>query len=307
MGLITGKGKAVKDDLGIDENFGRSKELTVAFIEHLDAYHSLDEKKNNNIELAILDDEINAIKNPKQIDFTRGLITFSPSSASKCERELYYKALKEVKDEQPFLPYQRRWMRNGSAVHAAVQKDLLFAEEYVKDAKYKVARMKAPASVEGRPAWEHNLKNVRPFADLGFQVFGMMDGVLSYEVDGSKIGFEFKTKSTTVAAIGDYKLRAPQDGHVEQVTAYSLLFSLQEFLLVYETLAKDGWGKGVEAKPDVKAFYVKVTEEQRQALLDKFTRVAKAVREKVLPNPEPSKCIFCPYKKVCEAQRYSHE
>ena len=127
MGLITNKGKAIKTEMGIDENFARSKELSTAFVEHLDAYHSLDEKKNDNIELAILDDEINAIKNPKQIDFTRGLVTFSPSSASKCERELYYKAMKEEKDEQPFLPFQRRWMRNGSAVHAAVQHDLLFA------------------------------------------------------------------------------------------------------------------------------------------------------------------------------------
>ena len=175
-------------------------------------------------------------------------------------------------------------------------------EEYVKDAKYKVARMKAPASVEGRPAWEHNLKNVKAYADLGFQVFGMMDGVLEYTPDNAKIGFEFKTKSTTIAAIGDYKLRTPQDGHVEQVTAYSLLFSLEEFLLVYESIAKDGWNKGAEAKPDVKAFYVKVTQEQRQALLDKFTRVAKAIKDKNLPDKNPTKCIFCPYKTLCESQ-----
>lgn len=303
MGLITSKGKAIKDEMGIDENFGRGENLTKAFIGQVNAYHSLDEKFDKTLELELLEDELNNINNPKFIDFKRGLTTFSPSSASKCERELYYKALKEDKDEQPFTPQQRRWVRNGSAVHAAMQKDLLYSEKYLEDPAFKVARMKAPASVAGRPAWEHNLKNVKHFEDKGFQIFGMMDGVLEYMPDGSKIGFEFKTKSTTISAVGDFKLKAPQEGHVEQCVAYSLLFGVSEFLIVYESLAKDGWNKGDEAKPDIKAFYINVTQAQKDALLAKFERVAAAVKAKEVPQPDLSKCIFCPYKDLCEAER----
>jgi len=306
MGLVTGKGQEIKDDLGMGSEFKRGEAIRWAFINHLNAYSTLDEPRDKEIDLAILEDEIINIKNPKYINFKRGLVTFSPSSASKCERELFYKALRKPKDEQVFLPFQRRWMRNGSAIHAAVQRDLLFAEKYVENPEFKVVRMKAPSSVAGRPAWEHNLKDVKHFTDLGFQMFGMMDGVLEYTPDGSKIGFEFKTKSTTIAAVGDYKMRAPQDGHVEQCVAYSLLFGLDEFILAYESIAKDGWNKGEAAKSDIKAFYVKVTDEQRQKLIDKFVNVAAYVQEfKADPNadipiPNPNKCIFCPYKSSCD-------
>ncbi len=302
MSLITNKGKSVKRDLKLDLDSLRGKEIAADLVAHFNEFHALDEVVDNEIELAYLEDELHSITNPKSLNFKRGLVTFSPSSASKCERELFYKAKKEQRDEAPFLPYQRRWCRNGSAVHAATQKDLLYAEKKLENPRFKVVRMKAPASVVGRPAWEHNLKNVKQFTDRGFQIFGMMDGVLEYK-DGSKVGFEFKTKSTTIAAVGDFKLRKPQEGHVEQVTAYSILFGLEDFLLLYESVAKDGWMKGAEARSDLKAFHVKVTEEQKDTLLSKFDRVTKAVKDNIAPAPELNKCIFCPYKTLCEAER----
>lgn len=304
MGLVTNKGKAVKTELGIGDK--RGLEIQTAFINHLNAYSSLDEPRDKEIDMSILDDEMTNLKNPKYINFKRGLVTFSPSSASKCERELFYKALRMPKDEQTFLPYQRRWMRNGTAIHAAVQKDLLYAEKYLEKPDFKVVRMKAPASVAGRPAWESNLKEVRHFEDLGFQVFGMMDGVLEYMPDGSKVGFEFKTKSTTIAAVGDFKMKAPQSGHVEQCVAYSILFGLEEFILAYESIAKDGWNKGEAAKSDIKAFGITITDAQRQALIDKFIRVAEYVNEykkdanAPIPMADANKCIFCPYKSSCD-------
>ncbi|MGQ8871400.1 hypothetical protein [Paenibacillus sp. TSA_86.1] len=98
--------------------------------------------------------ELRNLTNPKRINFERGLVTFSPSSASKCERELFYKALKVDKDEQEMFPYQKRWVRNGSAIHGAVQKDLIYAER-MDGAKFTVDRMP-----DKTPAWEQNLKGV---------------------------------------------------------------------------------------------------------------------------------------------------
>lgn len=298
MSLITNKGKEVKEELNIDE-FTRGEMLAKDFRKHLEDYHTLQEVRDNDIDVSILEDELNAIQNPKKLNFTRGLITFSPSSASKCERELFFKATKAEKDEQIMYPYQRRWVRNGTAVHSAIQKDLLYAEKHLKDPKFKVVRMKAPESVAGRPAWEHNVKNVKPFPNRGFQLFGMMDGILEYTPDGSKIGFEFKTKSTTIATVGNFKMRGPQEGHVEQVTAYSILFGIDEFLLCYESVAKDGWMKGEEARDDVRVFYVKVTQEDRDRLLEKFDRVVEAVSDGEIPEGDPSKHIFCEYKSIC--------
>lgn len=275
---------------------GRGVELTNAIIEHFERLHSLPEIFDKGIEEKILLEKLNNLKNPKQLNFEKGLVTFSPSSASRCERELFFKAMNEEQDEQPILPYQYRWLRNASAVHEAVQKDLLLAETHLKEPKFTVEKMQ-----DGSVAWEHNLKDVKIFEHNGvkFQLFGMMDGILRYTNDHSRIGFEYKTKSTTISAVGNYKLKDAQDSHKEQAIAYSLLFGIDEFLFVYESLAKDGWTKGVEAKPDLRAFYFKPTQEQKLALLDKFARVAKMVYEKRLPSPELDKCLFCPFKSVC--------
>jgi CRISPR/Cas system-associated exonuclease Cas4 (RecB family) len=263
----------------------RGRELTRVIISHLDELHSLDLPVDFEIEKLLLDDGLAALGKDNSLNFEKGLVTFTPSSASKCERELYYKAKHAGRDEQSFYPYQRRWTRNGSAVHGAVQRDLLYAEKYLVSPKFKVQRTRT-----GSPAWERNLRHVRKFDHNGVRV---------YTLDDSKIGFEFKTKSTTITAIGSYKLKNAQQSHKEQCIAYSLLFGLNEFILLYESLAKDNWTKGAEAKPDLRAFYLEVTNEDRETMLDKFAGVAKLVRSGDLPGANTDKCIFCPYKDRC--------
>src|SRR5687767_5057478 len=126
----------------------RKEELEAAFVEHLQRFHSLSEIYDKEIEIEVLEDELDAINNPKKVKFEKGVVTFSPSSASKCERELFYKAKRFEKDEVQMLPYQRRWVRNGSAIHAAIQKDLLLAQEHLLNPSFKVLRLP-----DGKPAW----------------------------------------------------------------------------------------------------------------------------------------------------------
>jgi len=275
-------------------NKGRGEEIAKDMLNHFKRFHSMNEIYDRDIEEQILEEELENIRNPKPLNFEKGLVTFSPSSVSKTNRELYYKAKNYPKDEQIFLPYQRRWVRNGSAVHAAVQKDLLYAEEHLKNPAFKVARMP-----NGRPSWEHNLKDVKQFEHNGrrFQIFGMMDGILQYK-DGSKIGFEFKTKSTTIGAVGNYKMKDAHDSHKMQAIAYSLLFGVDEFVFVYESLAKDGWLKGEDAKPDMRAFYFKPTETQKQEILDKFATVVEHVENNDKPEAvqDGSVYLFSEYK-----------
>lgn len=291
--LFISRGEELHDDIVYKD---RGEELTTAMLQHFERFHSLAEIFDKDIEEKILLEELNNLRNPKELHFEQGIVTFSPSSASKCERELYFKATNIEKDEQPLLPYQRRWVRNGSAVHSAVQKDLLLAEVHLKNPDFIVERMP-----NGSAAWEHNLKEVKQFEHNGvkFQIFGMMDGILRYK-DGSRIGFEFKTKSTTISAIGNYKMKDAQEGHKQQAIAYSILFGVEEFIFVYESLAKDGWTKGKEAKPDMRAFYFKPSERMKNDLLDKFARVAAKIERGEFPKPERDKCLFCPFKEVCD-------
>ncbi|MCF0113746.1 MAG: PD-(D/E)XK nuclease family protein, partial [Erysipelotrichaceae bacterium] len=212
----------------------------------------------------------------------------------KKKRELYYRLNKETPKEERF-PYHKRWTRNATAVHEAIQRDMLYAEVLVPGAKFKVARK------NGLPAWEENVKHPVIVEHNGkeFAVLGMMDGILEYK-DGSTIGFEIKTKSTTIASVGNYLLKKPADSHLTQATAYSILFGIDEYLFLYESLAKDGWTKGAEAKPDIRVFYHKVTEEDRLALLDKFSEVVSAVETGTIPEMETDKCLFCQYKHLCQ-------
>ena len=90
-----------------------------------------------------------------------------------------------------------------------------------------------------------------------------------------------------------------QCGQYEKLFKDSTLLQPDEYIFLYESLAKDGWNKGEVAKPDLRTFYHRVTEEDRQALLDKFADVVTAVEDKKLPPKEEDKCMFCQYKHLC--------
>lgn len=222
---------------------------------------------------------------------------FSPSNVDKCKRELIYKANRMKKDENLVCPYQRRWTRNSTAVHEAVQRDLLYMEKLVPNPAFTVERMKE-GRAKGLPAWEKNIQAYKQFEHNGqkFYLYGMMDGVLNYK-DGSRIGFEFKTKSTKQDTV--HKMQKGSASHIKQTVAYSLLFDIDEYLLTYESVAKDEWRAGVTAYNDIKPFYVKVTEKQKLALLDKMAEVAEMYQNGEVPDIEKSKCFFCQYKNIC--------
>lgn len=231
-----------------------------------------------------------------QPEYPTDVIKFNPSGASKSNLELYYKATgaEERYDDQ--YPYHDRWTRNASAVHGAVQRDLLYQGKFLPNPKFTVEMTEL-----GLPAWEQNILTWKEFNWKGqrFIINGMMDGILKYTPEGKRVGFEFKTKSGTIGQVGHYKMKDAQESHKLQCIAYSLLFGLEDFVIMYESLAKDGWTKGAEAKPDIRAFHVHITEEMRHDLLDKFASVCESVEKGIVPEHEPDKCFFSPYKHLC--------
>lgn len=261
--------------------------------------HSTEYYDDIDIERLLLEQrtkEVNNIVKPHVPSEYNDMIYFSPSGSSKCKRELYYKALKSPKDEMPFYPYHKRWVRNASAVHEAVQRDLLYCEKVLQNAPFKVAR-----NHEGLPMWEQNIKTFKTLEHNGetFGLYGMCDGILYNVKENKNVGFEFKTKSTTIGAVGNYKMKDAQEGHKLQCTAYSLLYGIDEHLIMYESLAKDKWTANEDAKLDFRVFYHQVKDEHKKELLDKFAEVTKAVKEKQPPAREEDKCLFCTYKGVC--------
>lgn len=301
---ITNKGKAQT----IKEKRAKAKEMEMEvqskvsedFHEMMDTFHGMNLRDDEEIELQFLQwqqEEITDGEGNLRGEFN-GSPVFSPSGASESDRDLFYKIIGAVQDDNQMTPQQRRWVKNGSAVHDRMQKDLLYIEKYVKDAPFEVLRTK-----EGKPAWERNTRTVKQFEHNGekFQIYGMVDGMLWYKPEKKRIGYDFKTKSTTIATVGDYKLKVPQENNVLQMVAYSLLFDVPEYLIHYESLAKDAWNKGTEARNDMKVFHLHITDEMRNDLLDKYARVTKYVREGILPPREPDKEFFSKYKQLNQA------
>lgn len=282
----------------IEQDSERGQRLAGALYNQMNDLHSVDFYSNYEIESLLLKQKEHDLEKMKNFErLPEGLISFSPSSASACARGLVFKANKEEKDEVLRYPYQRRWTRNSSAVHEAVQRDLLYCEKVLKNPIFTVERLES-----GLPAWEQNIKTAKVIEhnDVQFIINGMCDGILNYTPDGSRVLFEFKTKSTTIGTVGTYKLKGVQEEHRIQAVAYSILFGVDEVVFMYESVAKDGWTKGAEAKVDFRTFYVKIAEEDRIALLDRLSEIAKAYYNNEIPAKEQDKCFFCVYKSACE-------
>lgn len=263
------------------------------FTKHINDIHKVDYFPTKEKEELLLRQQQHFIDSMGNVT-PRPCVTFSPSGVSKCPYELYLKGLGYIPESYKF-PYHRRWTRNASAVHEYMQKDLLYAEDILINSKFKVKRLD-----NGLPAWEHNLKTLVKYEYNGCELAlsGMMDGILLY--GDREIGFEYKTKSTTLAAVGDYKLKEIDPSHKLQATAYSLMFGLDTYIFMYESLAKDGWTKNELAKPDFKVFVHTVTEEDRLALLDKLSQVVHSIEGDLVVDKDYGKCLFCQFKKLCQ-------
>lgn len=276
------------------KSVGRGEELVKAFTKHIEDVNSKDYFDILEVEELLLKQQVNEVAVMKaKKTYPKDLPRFSPSSSDKCERELFFKAMKAEKEQVGF-PFQRRWTRNSTAVHGAMQRQLLEAEIVLDSPEFKVVRLD-----NGLPAWEKNVEDWKVIEHNGvsFVLFGMCDGIMEYK-DGSKVGFEYKTKSNSVAQIK--QLKEPSPSHRMQCVAYSLLFGVDEWLITYESVAKDKWTTGEDARPDFKVFYHKVEEWEKKALLDKWARVAEDISTEMVSIPNTSKCLFCPFKTVCK-------
>lgn len=292
--------------------------LARQFYQQVNDYHDLDrvwaDVKLEKILLKQKELEVASITKKPTYDTT--MVRFNPSGASKCERELFFKMTGADPDTSELFPYHKRWTRNAEAVHEAMQRDLLYMGEKLDNPLFKVVQVKdVLGDVAGDradlPAWEQNLLTAKEFTHNGetFLINGMMDGVLNYVPEDKMVGFEFKTKSTTIATVGTFKMKGVQDSHRMQCVCYSCLFFGDEyedrtdtFIVMYESLAKDGWTKGAEARTDFRTFQINVTKEDRMELLDKFANVTRMVRENELPEGEDDKCFFCPFKSICQGE-----
>lgn len=277
----------------------RSQKLAGQFYHQINDFHSKGIKTDPEIEIIYYENVLKNLKFPVERTYVpKDAYIFMPSSASRCKRELYLHLTGNKKNaDEDRLPYHYRWTRNSTAVHEAVQKDFLYMRKYMPEANFQIHL------VDGIPMWEENLKTTTLVEHKGvqFALVGQMDGILRYVPENKLIGFEFKTKTNSVAQVGTYKMKDIADSHKLQAVCYKIMFGLDEFIFMYEAVAKDQWFKGKDAKMDIRVFHVEVTDQMVEEMKDKFYDVIKAIEAKAAPDKELDKCLLCDYKTICSS------
>lgn len=124
-------------------------------------------------------------------------------------------------------------------------------------------------------------------------IYFQPDGVLKYK--GKDIIFEIKTEST-------YQFNnryEPKEDHKWQATCYGMGLGIDYVLFFYED-------RNFCRK---KAYLWKITEEMKEAVLNKIRTVNEGVKTGIPPVKNDSKCTYCKYKNECalvDAGKWEH-
>jgi hypothetical protein len=277
-------------------------EIAQQFTDYLNEFHSYREPYDTKMDAWLHDLSAKELVKYKRMDF-KSAPYFSPSSAGKCDRELYVKALRMPKDDEQVKPWQRRYTGRGTAVGTWLQREILLAERHYekftgKKPPFKMARTEAGAPffeefVHGQHFFEHNGQR--------FSMLGTCDGVLE-TTDGKRIGIEVKSKQTSYAETGFQRMKGPKEDHVKQITCYSLMYNLDAYLVVYVNCSVKAWfmtDEENEKAPDFRVFGVDVTDEMKSEILDKFAYVTKCVADGTAPALELESFRFNNFKRSC--------
>lgn len=227
---------------------------------------------------------------------------FSPSSATACPRSLYYKAKQAKKDGFKKPPYQGRWQAIGTAIGSVIQRDILAMEKHMPGFPFSFERNK-----NDEPMFEDFAKKNHLVEHDGqkFYLFGTCDGIMRYvteEGETIRIGIECKSKQTTAARTSLYSMREPEEKHVKQCHAYAEMYQVDMYIILYVNASKKAWqypeGE-FEKSPDMRAFGIEITEEDKTELFDRFAEIQRSVNNNDPLPLDISEWTFNPFKQAC--------
>lgn len=263
-----------------------AQEIADDFIEHLDEWYSLPETWDNELDTQISKWYAN-VPNvwPKRP-------YFSPSAATACPRELYYKAKRAPKDGFRKQPHQGRWTSIGTAIGDIIQRDILAMERNLEKKGSFAPRFRFERNEDGTPVFEDFAKrNVKvQHAGKTFYLYGTCDGIMKYVTeDGEvlRVGLEVKSKQTTAAKTSFYSMRNPEEKHVKQCITYSKMYDVDYYVILYVNAAHKSWvydDADYEKSPDIRAFGIYITQDDRDEVFDRFATILHSV-DKNEPMP----------------------
>ncbi|SHE67396.1 hypothetical protein SAMN05444392_102324 [Seinonella peptonophila] len=305
--MFTSTASEIIDQMETESTTRRGEQLTTDFLSMINNFHSQKQPYDLDLEAYIHKIKYEAILNPPSKGLKkRGVHYFHPSSASSCLRELYHMAKGDKRDEDSIQPHQKRWQKLGGMFGDLIQHDLLaIHKHYQKMTGNDPAFKPTYTTMETKsgemlkvPMWEEFAKTYGIYS--GVPIGGQPDGIIQYK-DGSRIGLEIKSKQTSSARTSQFSMRGPDPDHVKQVVAYSILYGVDEFLLLYGNLSKKSWEMSADEQlkyPDLRCFYYRIMDEDRTDLLERFESVMEMVKNETPPKLDVSKWTFNNYKNV---------
>ena len=227
---------------------------------------------------------------------------FSPSNSKACPRELYLKAKRAKKDSFPKPPYQGRWTEIGTAIGDLMQRTVLAMERNLPGCPFRFEK-----NEDGTPMFEDFAKKNHEVIHNGqkFYLYGTTDGIMQYvNEDGEiiRVGLEIKSKQTTPARTSLYSMQEAEEKHRKQCVAYSVMYNVDYFIILYVNAAKKGWNiddSEYEATPDIRAFGFEITDADRAELLDNFAEITRCVNSDTPPALDLSRWAFNGFKTAC--------
>lgn len=217
--------------------------------------------------------------------------------------------------DEPQDEVHTRWQAIGTVVGDMWQRQVLAAEYWTKKGKANVDF--AFERLDLSNGHSNALKNVPAFEEFarkyveldGVPVWGTCDGILNYhearDFEGvpmtltHRIGFEVKSKQTTNASTGTYKMKTYEEKHRQQILTYALMYDLDYYFILYQNCSKKGWTQDEESKtkyPDVRVFGIYISPEEKKSHMEYIKRLwsLQSVDEK--PPLDPLKWTFNSHK-----------
>lgn len=234
---------------------------------------------------------------------------FSPSSLGSCPRELYIKAKygNKAKDTGRDKPWRGRQRKLGTLGGDLIQRELLAIERNYEKATGNIPRFRFAKNEDGTPVFEDFSKLNKLVEQDGerFYLYGATDGIMEYTTDDDEIirvGLEVKSKQGTPARTSLHSMRQPDSAHARQIVAYSEMYNVDYFVILYVNYAKKGWfmtDEEYEKTPDIRAFCARVTDDHKRHVFQKAVEVTRAVREGKPPKLDLDGWTFNNFKQAC--------
>jgi len=213
--------------------------------------------------------------------------------------------------DEPQDEVHTRWQAIGTVVGDMWQRQILAAEYWTKKGK-------AQVDFAFERVWSGNGDNrqypmfeefARKYVELGgVPVWGTCDGILQYtppedglgrDYKGLRIGFEVKSKQTTNASTGTYKMKGAEAKHIQQIKTYALMYDLDYYFILYQNCSKKGWAQDEETKtkyPDVRVFGVYFSPEDKKSHMEYLKNIWRLKDTEDKPPLNPLNWTFNSHK-----------